>query len=458
MRLWEHIFGWLTQSPERRISEQDAGMTFEEIAVYAEAFGKNLTGEKCCAIVCKSELAGAVALLSCFAAGVTAVPVAYRYGDKLAKRVLHTVDPTCVISDTDGTLAVYRLTDSRYEEPDPHPALIMCTSGTTGTPKGVMLSESNIICNVRDICGYFRIGGNDTVLISRPLYHAAVLTGEFLTAIRQGADIRFYSGEYNPLNLLRLIEQYRITTLCQTPTLWDLLCLCTQGKRLPLRNLVVSGECLSGRVAKRLRNAFPGAKIYHVYGMTEASPRISCLPPDAFDGKNTSVGLPLDSVRCKVVDEYERELPPMRDGMLLVSGPNVMLGYFKDPALTKRVLKDGWLHTGDTACRDENGNLLIKGRRDEMINRAGMNIYPQEIEALLMEDRRTREAYVYQLRDFGLGVRLGLMIAGNFRSVDSVRNLCKKVLSPYQMPNEIRIVEEVPRNGFGKVIRGGEHD
>lgn len=460
MRLWEHISAWLAKNPGKYMRENDAGMTFEEVAVYAEALGGRLTGEKCCAIDCKSELAAAVALLSCFSAGVTAVPLAHRYGEKLCNRVLSLVDPTCVITDADGSIRVVRREKSAYREPDVRPALIMCTSGTTGKPKGVMLSETNLLTNVNDICGYFRIGDEDSVLISRPLYHAAVITGEFLPAIRQGCDIRFYPGEYNPVNLLRLIEQYRITTFCSTPTLWDLLCLAARlgGKRPLLRKLVISGETLCGRVAKRVRNTFPRADIYHVYGLTEASPRVSYLPPDEFDGNYTSVGRPLDSVRCKVVDEYGRELPPGRDGMLLVSGPNVMQGYFGDPALTARVLRDGWLYTGDTAAMEANGYIIIKGRRDEMINRAGMNIYPQEIESLLMSDRRTREAYVYQLRDSGLGVRLGLMIAGNFKSTDSVRNLCRKVLSPYQMPNEIRIVDEIPKNGFGKILRGGEHD
>ena len=104
MRLWEHISAWLAKNPGKYMRENDAGMTFEEVAVYAEALGGRLMGEKCCAIDCKSELAAAVALLSCFSAGVTAVPLAHRYGEKLCNRVLSLVDPTCVITDADGSL------------------------------------------------------------------------------------------------------------------------------------------------------------------------------------------------------------------------------------------------------------------------------------------------------------------------------------------------------------------
>ena len=196
MKLWKHLKSKMQNNLQQEICEESASMTFEEIIVFAENFSKELKGVKCCAILCQSEMAASMALLSCFAAGVTALPLSERYGELHCNKILDTISPDAVITDQDGNFEIIYIKDSVYKEPEVHPALIMCTSGTTGTPKGVMLSESNIISNVSDIALYFGIDSSDTILIARPLYHCAVLTGEFLTALVKGTKIRFYSGSF----------------------------------------------------------------------------------------------------------------------------------------------------------------------------------------------------------------------------------------------------------------------
>ena len=199
--LWEFLKSKMQKNPNKRVCENGAEMTFEELIVFAENFSERLKGIKCCAVLCESEMAAGMALLACFAAGITAVPLSRRYGELHCNKILDLVSPDAVITDENGKLQIMRIKNAAYTEPQAHPVLIMCTSGTTGTPKGAMLTEKNIIANVSDIAAYFGISGEDKILIARPLYHCAVLTGEFLVSLLAGADIRFYSGFFEPLRL-----------------------------------------------------------------------------------------------------------------------------------------------------------------------------------------------------------------------------------------------------------------
>ena len=170
MELWQFIRRHMLTHAQQTVCEKDAKITFEEMAIFSEIFAQKLQGIKCCAILCRSEMAAAMGLLSCFAAGVTAVPLSLRYGEKHCKTILDTISPDAVITAI-------------------RPALIMCTSGTTGVPKGAMLSERGIVTNVKDIAEYFTMDTTDTILIARPLYHCAVLSGEFLAALVKGTRI-----------------------------------------------------------------------------------------------------------------------------------------------------------------------------------------------------------------------------------------------------------------------------
>lgn len=452
MRLWDYIKEAMLRHPTCTVSEDGATMTYEELVVFAELFGRRIAGEACCAILCRAEMATAMALLGCFAAGVTAVPLSTRYGHLHCKKILNTVSPTAIITDVGGELQTICLEKPQYQQPETHPALIMCTSGTTGAPKGVMLSEENILCNVQDIAAYFDIGEDDRLLISRPLYHCAVLTGEFLTALLKGTAIRFLSAPFNPSLLCEVIRRYTVTAFCSTPTVLGMLSrLC--GGEMPVKHLVVSGECLDVTTAVKLRHAFPHADIYHVYGLTEACPRVSFLPPRLFDTAPDAVGIPLRSVFLKIVKPDGSEAKAGETGVLWVKGKNVMCGYYNDPVLTAKALKKGWLCTGDMAMQDDTGLLKIKGRCDNLIIRAGMNIYPQEIEAALRKDLRTHEVLVYGVKNEKSGTQIAMKIVGAFPDVNAVKELCIACLPPFQIPSQIELVTELPKSGSGKTIR-----
>lgn len=312
---------------------------------------------------------------------------------------------------------------------------------------------NNLISNIEDISSYFSVDKNDTVLISRPLYHSSVLTGEFLLSICKGAKIVFSSASFQPLNVLNLMKKHEVTVFGSTPTLLSTLSKFVRKESdTYIKKLSISGECMTEGMAKTIRKAFPNALIYCGYGLSEASPRVAYLPPAVFDKDPTSAGIPLPSVELRIVNQNGEEQPNNKIGELLVKGPNVMQCYFRDAERTKAVLKNGWLYTGDLALRDDNGMIYIKGRKDDMIIRAGMNIYPAEIENALSTDKRVDSVlcYGYKVNDTQ---EIALIVSGDFANVAEVRDLCREKLPPYQMPQKLRLADKTETLNGGKKKR-----
>lgn len=450
--LWNYIKEKMLETPHNTVTENGATMTYEELCIYAEHFAERLTGPYY-GIFCQSEMASAMSLLACFAANKPAIPMPTRYGGDIYRKILDEADPPYVITDIAGELCALYMdpkTQCRFTK---KPAVILYTSGSTGTPKGVMLSEENIIANLKDIMTYLPIDSKDTFLISRPLYHSSVLTGEFLLSLCNGANIVFYSQSFCPSNIIKLIRDKKITATGSTPTLMSTLArFCRKDSISTVKKLTVSGECMTEGMAKQIRVAFPNAKVFFGYGLSEASPRIAYLPPDLFDKYPTSAGIVLPSVETKIVDKRGLDVADGEVGELLVRGPNVMIGYFKNRAKTKSVLKEGWLSTGDLALKNNEGLLYIKGRKDDMIIRAGMNIYPAEIENALSADKRVEELLVYGYYD-GTTQQIGIKIKGDFICREEVFKLCREKLPPYQIPNKIEIENEIVGGPSGKKKR-----
>lgn len=452
MRLWDYIKRHMLMNYGSTVSENNAVMTYEELVIWAEYYAQGLKRKNCIAILCVSEMAAAMSLLACFAAGVTVVPVSMRYGEKHCGSILRRLKPDWIITDMYGELMLMNIKDGQYKKPDKHPAMIMFTSGTSGIPKGAMIAEDNLIGNIRDIARYFRINNDDTILITRPIYHCGVLTGEFLVSLIKGVNIRFCSERFNPVKWIYLIDKYNISVMCGTPTMMNVMALALRNRRLnSLRSISISGECLSESVAHRIRRCFGDIDIYHVYGLTEACPRVSYLPPDMFDDMPDSVGIPLKSSEIKIINDAGLPAKADEPGILWMKG-NVMMGYYDDTVQTDRILIDGWLNTGDIAVQNERGYIWIKGRSDELIIKAGMNIYPEEIEAALKQDELVEEALVYPIMKNGV-TSIGLKVVGSVKNEDDVRKLCTRYLCDYQLPAVIDIVDELEKNASGKIER-----
>ena len=450
--LWDYIKEKMLESPHSTVTEGGASMTFEELCIYAEHFSKRLTGSYY-GIFCQSELAATMGLLACFAAGKPAIPMPTRYGEETYRKILDEADPPYVITDIAGELCALYMdpkTQCRFSKT---PAVILYTSGSTGVPKGAMLSGENIIANLEDIMTYLPLSQNDTFLISRPIYHSSVLTGELLVSLCKGTNVVFYSQSFHPANIIKLIKEKRVTAMGSTPTMMSSFArLCSKEKISAVKTLTISGECITEGISKQIRNAFPNADIFCGYGLTEASPRIAYLPSELFDVNPTSAGVVLPSVEVKILDEKGEEINDGRVGELLVKGPNVMIGYFRNSGKTRQVLKDGWLKTGDLALKGQDGLLYIKGRKDDMIIRAGMNVYPAEIENVLSSDSRVEKVLVYGYFD-GTTQQIGMKIKGDFKNKDEVIRLCRDMLPTYQVPSKIELTDKICDNPSGKKKR-----
>lgn len=442
--LYNFIKREMLKHPEQIISDGIESITYKELIDYAEIFGKQLTNEKY-GILFDSELDTAKVLMACLYANKTAVLLSKKYGEQHTEKTIETVKLSYIITEQ----GVQKIDDEKPEVEDlSDVALIMCTSGTTGNPKGAMITYENLLTNLKDIAQYFLINKDDKILIARPLYHCAVLTGEFLISLIKGLKIVFFSEGFVPVKILNVAREKNITVLCGTPTLLYHLSLLNIKSKNPicLKNIVVSGECMTKTVATTMRKAFLNANIYNVYGLTEASPRVSYLPPNKFDDYPLSVGIPLNSITAKI-----------HEGELLISGNSIMKGYYADASKTSEIVKGGWLHTGDVAEIDKEGLIYIKCRKDNMIIRGGMNIYPQEIENALKNDMNIEDVLAFGIKDENVSEKIGIKVVTKLSRAE-IFNVCKQLLPRYQLPDIIEIVEVIPKNASGKVIRNATNN
>ncbi|MDR0288251.1 MAG: acyl--CoA ligase [Clostridiales bacterium] len=459
--LFESFAKQIIRNGSSRIYYEDGSITYRDFWERVQTLGNEIlkhqgNGTKC-AILCKNEMNTAIALFALFLSKVTAVPLSLRYGEKHCEKIIAHTRPYGVISDDDElNYKIVMPGIPKHEKVLKDVAAIMCTSGTTGNPKGVMLTYQNIWSNLTDILDYFKIGRDDKIIITRPIYHAAVMTGELLVSLYRGVDIVFYNYEFNPLKIIENIEKNNITVMCGTPTLFYYICNILKhrekAKALPLKIAVISGECMTPAVAGTINKFLPDIKIYNVYGLTEAAPRVSFLEPDYFSSIPFSVGVPLKSIKTKIVDPLGNEIPPGHIGELVVSGPNIMKGYYMDESATLKVLHSDWLYTGDLAYKDSRGFIYIRSRKDNMIIRAGMNIYPQEIENALKSDERIFDVLAFGVYDKTIGQKIYLRVA-TYLTQNEVFEICKKLLISFQLPDYIEVMPELARNASGKLIR-----
>ncbi len=451
MRLWSFIRKKLLKNSDALVWDSFYTFTYSELLENAEAFSDKIKGEKCCVILCDSPLNEVIALFACLAADITAVPLTKNYGIDACRKIMNKINPTAIINDHSGKLELYCASSKQYLEPSHKIALIMCTSGTSGEPKGVMLSDENILSNVKSICRYFKIGKRDTLMISRPIYHCAVITGELLTAIARGAKIYFYRDKLNPSAMLKAVKTFGVTAMCSTPTVFEMLSRFNRNGT-SLKKLCVSGEPLGKATARLIRDAFPTAEIHHVYGLTEASPRVSHLPPRMFEKYPDFVGFTLRGVHIKILSSDGNPCKRGQDGILWVRGKNVSAGYFNDSSLTEKAFQNGFLCTGDIVARNRFGLLKIKGRADGMIIRAGVNIYPAEIENALKADSRICEAVAYGIQTES-GMQIGISAAGDFSTASELKMLCNKLLPPHMQPSQINLLKSLEKGVSGKIKR-----
>lgn len=338
------------------------------------------------------------------------------------------------------------------------PALILYTSGTSGRPKGVTLSHGNLAANVVSILDYLHLRAADRMVNVLPFYYSygnSVLH----THLVRGATLILEPNLVYPHKVVETIVREKATGFAGVPSTFALLNARVQLADYDLgtlRYVMQAGGALPVAVLDRFRAAVPGASFFVMYGQTEATARITYLPPEYLESKRGAVGVPVSGVEIQIRREDGTAAAAGETGAIWVRGPNVMLGYWGDPELTRSVLVDGWLNTADTGYLDADGFLFIAGRRSDIIKTGAHRVQPQDIEATIAELDAVEEAGVVGVDDEILGQVIKAVIvvkAGREIGELEIKAHCRARLASYKVPKYVEFAPRLPRTSTGKLQR-----
>ncbi len=335
-----------------------------------------------------------------------------------------------------------------------NPALYLYTSGTTGRPKGVILTHDNLIHNVQSCQRAGEFDHNDSFLCLLPFFHTYAITGTILLPLLSGCKMVILVDRFQALKVLKLIEEHAISVFLAIPSMYRVLAAAEGNFKVDSMRFPISGgEPLPIAVAEAFEKRF-GVPICEGYGQTEAAPVLTLNVPGK--RKLGSVGLPLPGVEIAIWDDAKNVLELERIGEIMVRGGNVMEGYFRLPEETAKTISNGWLHTGDLGKLDADGFVTITGRKKDLIISAGENIYPREIEEVLALHPKIKEVAVIGVKDEVRGeVPKAFVIVHEGMSVEDreLRAFCREKIAAYKVPKHFEIVPDFPRTPTGKVLK-----
>lgn len=338
------------------------------------------------------------------------------------------------------------------------PAMILYTSGTTGEPKGVTLSHGNLLNNGRAITEYLKLGPDDSIVSVLP-FHYSYGNSVLHTHMAVGAKLVIENGMRYPARVLGLMESERVSGFSGVPSTYALLmsrCRPADYRLDALRYLTQAGGAMAPALAQQVGTAFPQAELFVMYGQTEATARLTYLPPAQLASKPGSVGVPVRGVRIDIRNDAGMSLPSGLSGEVWVRGRNIMLGYWRDPNKTAEVISGGWLRTGDLGYRDRDGYLFLQGRRDDIIKSGAHRISPYEIEEVISQLPQVEEVAVTGVDDEILGqVVKAVIVPKPGAAIDSraVCRHCLERLPPFKVPKQVEFVAALPKTASGKVKR-----
>jgi len=341
-------------------------------------------------------------------------------------------------------------------------ALLIYTAGTTGLPKGVMLTQRNLLSCVESCQLAFDLNEKDRVMCVLPMFHSFAWSTNVILPLRLGATTVVVESLLPFQPALKQLWKHKVTLVCCIPQVYSTLVHHVHGpKALLLRllnplKLAVSGAApLPGNVQVKFEKTF-GTALLEGYGLTEAAPVVS-VNPRYGTHKPGTVGLPLPGVDVKIVNDDEQEIETGEIGEVLVRGANVMAGYYKRPEETREAFSaDGWLKTGDLGFLDSDGYLTLVDRKKDLIIAKGLNIYPQEVEAELITHPAVAEVAVVGIRDESGDESVRAFVVLEPEASVKPRDLiahARPNLAGYKVPRDVVILEELPKNALGKVLK-----
>ena len=343
--------------------------------------------------------------------------------------------------------------------PDPgSPALVLYTSGSTGRPHGVVQTFRNVEANTRSIVQYLGLTHEDRALLVLPLYYCygrSVLQTHLLA----GGSLFLEARLAFPRVVLEALGAEGCTGIAGVPLTFEIFRRQVDLSTLAfprLRYLTQAGGAMAPETIDWVRRAFAPARLFVMYGQTEATSRLSYLPPERAEDKRGSIGVAIPGVELRVVDEAGREVPKGETGHLVARGDNVTPGYLDAPEETATILRDGWLWTGDLASQDPDGFLFHRGRSKEIIKVGGHRVSPTEIEHVLVTHPDVAEAAVVGVADALMGeVPVAFVVPRPDRNPHDqvLKAFCRARMAPYRVPVRFTNVASLPRNPAGKLLR-----
>jgi long-chain acyl-CoA synthetase len=349
-------------------------------------------------------------------------------------------------------------------EPDPDvaqradddTAVILYTSGTTGTPKGAELTHANLKRNAEIAAGLFSLDETVVTLGALPLFHSFGQTCGMNATIFAGGCLTLIP-RFDPAKALEIIQRDKVSVFEGVPTMYGAMLHLPGHADYDTSTLHV---CASGGASLpvELLRAFEaefGCKILEGYGLSETSPVASFNHPDR-ERKAGSIGTPIAGVEMKVVDEDDHEVAPGEVGEIVIRGHNVMKGYWNRPEATEEVMRGGWFHSGDMARVDEDGYFFIVDRKKDLIIRGGYNVYPREIEEILYEHPAVVEAAVVAVPHDDLGEEVGAAVVlreGAEADEENIKAYVKDNVAAYKYPRRVWFVDELPKGPTGKILK-----
>jgi len=339
-------------------------------------------------------------------------------------------------------------------------AALIYTGGTTGVSKGVMLTHANLSCNVQQFVAWFPgfKPGEESLVGTFPIFHSAGFTAIQNFMIWQAWE-HFMIPRPEPRGIIEILKKSKPGWLPGVPTIFVGLLAEKEFRDMDLsfiRGFFSGAAPLAGETIRDLRE-LTGATLCEVYGMTETTP-IAAVTPWGGEVKPGTVGIPVPDTDIRIVDVEtgEKELPVGEAGEIIIKGPQVMKGYYKKPEETEQALKNGWFYTGDMGCFDPDGYLQVVDRKKDMVIAGGYNIYPVEIDNVLMEHPKILHACAVGVPHPYRGETIKAYVVlkeGEALATEELVRYCKEKLAAYKVPKQVEFMEELPMSAVGKVLR-----
>jgi len=469
--MYDYLRKAVQQFPEKiAIKYKDVELSYSELDDVIKKIADECFSdiERCnIGIVVNSPMLFTMSLMAVSYIGCVAVPI-YAYTGKekikeLVKQfsleyvifekgydVLSCEESTTVLSD----LIIHKEVSVGKNHSDKNCEIILLTSGTTGAPKGIMLSRDNIKSNVEAIGDYLRLTLNDKIFMVKNMNHSSSIIGELLVGLDNMCTIIFNSKILTASSMVNSILDNNITVFFAVPTILREIILKHKQLNLEkighLRIINFYGAPMSSQDIVKLVELLPNCNLIYSYGLTEASPRVTYIMGSDLLKKAGSSGRPIKNVKIEISNKGIDN-----NGEIVVSGPNVMLGYYNDAEKTRKTIVDGKLYTGDYGYIDEDGYLYVQGRKDNMIISAGKNIYPEEIEQVLQTAEGVKEVLVRNVSDDkGVEKFIAYIVTDDIEpNMSSLFEVCKNRLENYKIPSKFVYVKELEKTPSGKIVR-----